>query len=241
MKHNSQSGSVFFIILLGIMMFAALSYAVLQGSRNSTSMMGQDQAKLMAQDIATYANTIVGAVQKLKLSGCTDLQMSFTNTVWLLGSGTAVHPTSHNAAAPGDGSCAVFATTGGKVNAMNAPAKSFFTATPSNTDPALGAFRVSPIVMPGVGTGEPDLVLVMPWVERTTCMSINTLNGVSNETSTPPQAVESNIVLYTGTYPTVTPDTLASNTKTAGQTSYCVTDNSNTLGSDRFYRVLIAR
>ena len=103
---NPQSGSAFLYIIIAIALLAALSVAVSRGNRGSTSTMSDQQAKLAAQEIIDYGNTVAAAVQKLRLRGCTDTQISFEN------SAIAGHV---NPNAPADESCHILSPSGGNI------------------------------------------------------------------------------------------------------------------------------
>ncbi len=112
MNKSAESGNIFFYILLAIVLFAALSYVASQGNRGNTSTLTDQQAKLAAQEIIEYGQTVANAVQKLRLRGCTDTQISFENDV-VSGYG--------NVNAPTDNSCHVFKIEGGGLNWANPP------------------------------------------------------------------------------------------------------------------------
>lgn len=112
-KSKNESGNIFFYILLAIALFAALSAVVSRGNRGTTSTLTDQQAKLAAQEIIEYGQAVSNAVQKLRLRGCTDTQISFENGVV---SGYI------NPNAPNDNSCHVFDINGGGLNWANLPA-----------------------------------------------------------------------------------------------------------------------
>lgn len=99
---HSERGAVFIYILMAVALFAALSYAVSRGNRGGSSALTDEQAKLAAQEIIEYGNTVANAVQKLRLRGCSDTEISFEHN------GAFV-----NGGAPGDNSCHVFNLNGG--------------------------------------------------------------------------------------------------------------------------------
>lgn len=106
-NHNNQEGSIFFYILIAVALFAALSYAVSRNNDGSTNVFTEEQAKIAAQEIIEYGNTVATAVQKLRLRGCSDTEISFENDIV---SGYT------NASSPSDKSCHVFDVNGGNIN-----------------------------------------------------------------------------------------------------------------------------
>lgn len=105
---GSEQGNVFFYILIAIALFAALSYAVSRNNSGSTNIFTDEQAKLAAQEIIEYGNTVANAVQKLRLRGCSDTEISFQNNI--VGGYINTPPS------PADNSCHVFETNGGNIN-----------------------------------------------------------------------------------------------------------------------------
>lgn len=110
---SAQSGSSFFIILFGIFLFAALSYAVMQGSRTSESSLSREQSRMAAQEIIAFGNTVAKAVQSLVLRDCSPSELNFENNISTL---------YDNTSAPDDGSCDIFSPVGGKVSITPFPA-----------------------------------------------------------------------------------------------------------------------
>ena len=99
-KHYpSERGNALLYILIAVALIAALSYVVSRGQRGNTSTLTDQQARLAAQEIIDYGNDLANAVQKLRLRGCTDTQVSFENNI-------VTEYTNPNA--PADKSCHVF-------------------------------------------------------------------------------------------------------------------------------------
>lgn len=103
---KSEKGSIFFYILLAVALFAALSYAVSRNNTGSTNVFDEESAKLAAQEIIEYGNNVANAVQKLKLRGCSDTEISFENDI------VAGY---ENPNSPVDKSCHVFDLNGGNI------------------------------------------------------------------------------------------------------------------------------
>ncbi|MAZ75980.1 MAG: hypothetical protein CMH31_01610 [Micavibrio sp.] len=104
---TSENGSVILWILIAVGLMAALSYAFMGSSRNSTSMITDVQAEAYANEIIAYGNELKSAVKRLQLRGCSDTEISFENNVV---SGYT------NPNSPTDNSCHVFDIAGGGVN-----------------------------------------------------------------------------------------------------------------------------
>lgn len=162
-RARSQAGSAFILILVAIAMFAALSYAVVQGGRTSQSSLTTEQAKLAAREIVAYADTIAKAVQRLRLAGCTETQIGFSfgaQPVWW----------ANNPSSPSDGRCEVFNTNGGKVNAVLLDTSWFAmtTATPYG-------YPNGEIAITNIGTAAPELIFAISDLKWAICEEINKL------------------------------------------------------------------
>jgi hypothetical protein len=64
------AGNVLFIILLGIALFAALSYVGTKGFRTGGGQLTEEKSRLVATEIINYANAMRNTIQTLHLNGC---------------------------------------------------------------------------------------------------------------------------------------------------------------------------
>ncbi len=213
---REEAGNVFFYIFLAIALFAALSYAVSQGNRGNTSLLTDQQARLAAQEIIEYGNIVSGAVQKLKLRGCRDTQISFENNIE---TGYA------NATAPTDNSCHVFNNAGGAINYNN----------------ALGSWLITGhLKIQNVGGSTTNLNIILPSVQQSVCEQINialsqtaptVIDGYSGTVS----KFDGGVSSYTAAASPLIGDTA---TDYAGKTSFCFQKSS---GNFEFIQVLLSR
>lgn len=182
-NHASQNGSVFFIILLAIMMFAMLSYAVSQGNRSGASSLTREQLNVAAQEINAFGDTLSKAVQTLKLRGCTNEQISF-ESMPVAGNENPVSPTND--------SCDVFNIMGGKANYMVPPAQ-WLNLADDGKSGYREWFFTNGTCIPYVGTGgtgcsddsEMEIVMILPWVREDLCNAYNKYAGWRHYDSTP--------------------------------------------------------
>lgn len=101
-----ESGNVLFLILIAVVLFAALSYAVTQSSRLSGENSTKEKAQLKLSQAIDFVNDVQVAVTRLRASGCAEDQISFENSIAQF----YVNPK-----APADKSCHVFRPEGGNV------------------------------------------------------------------------------------------------------------------------------
>lgn len=112
-QYNSQSGNVLFLILIAVVLFAALSYAVTSstgsgGNKDTT----EDKAKLYVSEIAQFTTAIRTAITLLTAtSKCVDTELSFEGPPFDGSDVDYVNPNS-----PNDFSCHIFHPDGGGVS-----------------------------------------------------------------------------------------------------------------------------
>lgn len=140
MQPNSQSGNILIYVLVGIVLFAAVMFAVSRGGGNAGSLGSKGNVKLQAQQILDYARSIETAVQKLLMKGCSENEISFENS-------EVSGYENPNSPAAGDKRCWVFHSAGGNVRWGKPPAQSN-----NGSDfifPARNALRGSQSSVPG--------------------------------------------------------------------------------------------
>jgi hypothetical protein len=188
-KPVSQKGSVLFIILIGVMLFAALSYSVAHMMRGgSPTMIGEEKSRLFGDEILNYARALRSAVQNLKISNsCKDSEISFEHT--------DLAGYTHSPVVPD--TCKIFHSSGGGM-VYQAPSAEWLDTVYSPA-PALRGNWYFPAntCVPGTGTapaggcdanGDDDeaIIAVLPFLRRQICIQINDLLGVANPGGEPP-------------------------------------------------------
>lgn len=243
MKHQPpQSGSVLFIILIAIALFAALSYAFTRGGQGNQSQLTDQQARMTAQEIISYGNTMADAVQKLKLRGCTDNQITFAQNNGL-SRRTNKTPYVYNTNTPADGSCDVFSSNGGKVVPNLFPSG---TLRPEETLPAYmdpHSFFISATRVVGagseVGAAGTDLLLWVGRLREEQCITINKVLGVQNPGGKPPiDGFDCSDNPFDGTYPSCS-NPLGD--ASPGKTAFCNQAAAGNPSVYIFHQVLLAR
>ena len=238
MKHaRSEAGNVFFLILLGVVLFAAFTVAVTRSTQQGGSA-NPENDKLMATNIIKYGTTLKNAVDQLRAQNISEADISFANST-VSGYGTV-------GANP---SAEVFNFAGGGIvyevpdakwldgisTAQTGYGEWRFTGT--NLIAGFGSY-VDASLSPASPKGH--LVAILPYVKENICKEINRLLHGSATV----QFTESTFDLtkFTGTYndldgPQIYNDAEPSyvNYKDEG----CV--NPESAGKYFYYRLLIAR
>lgn len=228
-KDNRESGNVLFIILICVALFAALTAAMNQSSRStSTSMLSDQQARLLATEIIQYGNTLEQAVQRLMLKGCSETQLDFSNDVWTTHGGTVIYPTPHASALAPD--CSVFHPPAGGAAALNTPEAAtglMAGITSINTGRTAGAIRSFPI--PSMGeNNRPELLYLANYIRKDVCIQLNDLLNVNNPNGAPPKTgvFDGGAYQYAGAFYDKTPITDPSGAL-IGKKAFCATTSSD--------------
>ncbi|MFA5592904.1 MAG: hypothetical protein WC989_06295 [Micavibrio sp.] len=182
-RGHGQSGGVLVWILIAVALFAALSYAMMRdgGTGTAARTMTDAQARLLASEIISYGNAVRQAVQKLEIRGCTDLQISFENSV-VAGyeNGT-------------DTICQVFHPAGGGLGWKAAPEDALDPQYESSELFGQYVYNGMNCVMyvgkaasytdnGGCGTPRhPELLVMLPFIKKEVKEAINALLGIESE------------------------------------------------------------
>ena len=213
-------------ILLAIALLGILTYAISRGSRVSTNSLTSDKARIAANEIIDYAQTVAGVVQALRLRGCSETQISFES------SETGSDYT--NAGAPSDNSCHVFNMGGGKLNWLSSTSDSA-----NGISGFSGNYKIT-----NIGDADKaELIYVYAPVSKETCININQKLGITNPDDEPPSNdTVGTAIKFTGSYDDAGAIIVGNNgeeTVFAGKTAACF--DGPPAGFYYFYQVLLAR
>ena len=231
-KHKNQRGSAIIWILIAVGLFAALGYAFNSSTRTSTSIITDAEAGAYAKEIINLGNDYKSTIQRMKLSGVKETDISFGNTVFKTGAGANYNAPGHNANCTTD-KCEVFSVNGGGLT----PKKISENAT-TNFNEGSGASHFKVISVDGVGTSEPELVMQIQDVKPEVCIKINKILNISTANSVP-STDSFGQVSFDGSYPAQADPLGDVETLFSGKKSFC--GESNNSGQYRFFQVLIAR
>jgi amino acid transporter len=212
-RTDQENGNVIFIILLGIALFAALTYVV-SGSMRGSPTMDKENARLAATAILQDANLLTNALSLLtNLQGCSESEISFARAPF-----SASDTDYDNPNAPGDYSCHMFhhSGAGGHHGEGWSYAANFSLAEVASIAPELTAIY-------DVGSDE---------------RLCGTLNEMLLKDSTVPSAAQPAATLFKGTFPSP-----GANLACGGLTTVCsrFCQKDTTSGTFKFYHALIAR
>lgn len=242
-KRSRESGNVFFIVMLGVILFAALMFTFSRSARQGGENIGEKQAELAATNILAYAQSVERAVDRIRRAGFSEADVSFENA----SVGGYVN------ANCGSDECKVFKPSGGSIS-YTLPQREWLDP---NESASLGfghwvfSRNVCIVDVPTVngdvnchanGIDDEDLVLFLPYMNREICLRINGKLGVPNTGNAPPldggTAVHPTFSKFTGSFVAGYSHGIAGSAIN-GRYTGCVY---NTFTNDyHFHHVLIAR
>jgi len=249
MAHASERGNVLIFILLGIVLFAALSYTVARSFRaDTTSKISAREADIAATEIIEFGQRMERAVSRLRRNGCSENQISFAENNGYSKNTNGVAYNYTNTNSPSDFSCHVFHANGGNVN----PA--FTVSTKAAIDPSLkggGAFHSQSYVITATrvlghgqesGAAGTELLLWVGSLTDKVCDTINEKLNLSLAGGSSPLAdsYDCNGSVFDGTFSACSNPIGNVETGFEGETSFCNKYDNSGLYIN-YKHVLIAR
>ena len=193
-NRSGEAGNVFVLILLGIVLFVALSLSISRGMRSdTTNNLSKQEAALAASDILAYAQKVERAVNRLRRNGVSesdiDFQTDYSGTgIYLLEDGN-YNCWNNNANCTSD-ACKVFHPDGCNIS----PTRFENLAQLPSGYPAAwtkpGHITIRQISIQGIGTSAPDLALNISSLNPLVCNEINRKMGISTDFTTTSTTVE---------------------------------------------------
>ncbi len=171
LRNYAQRGNILFLILLAIILFVAMNYAVMSqrdGSKNASS----EKVGSMTAQILQQAAMVEQTVQRLRVSGgCSDVQLSFANTI--------NSPANYvNPNAPADKHCHVFDALGGGLANPIPPAGSQDLTGRSAWYNVEGYVYNGSDAWVNVGTSAPELGMYLMDIRPEVCEALNVKLGI---------------------------------------------------------------
>jgi hypothetical protein len=236
-----EAGNVFFLVIVGVALFAALGVTFSRGTRTGKDRISEKRAELFAQDILSYAQLMSRSTDRVIGRSVSESDISFENNIVTTGY------TNANCA---DDTCKIFSSSGGGAK-YKEPDDDWLDSSFTG-DEGYGEWRFTrAMCVEDLGgscndsdTNDDELVMILPYVKITLCKTINKNLQISTSTipSDPDRAIPDALEKYDGDAPdsSLTLDDTGSllTNKTAG----CFESAAGTLdGAYTFYQVLIER
>lgn len=243
MKNNknrrTEAGNALIFVLIGVVMFTALSFTVSRGMRSDTTrQMTEREAELVASDLLNYAQRIERAVNRLRRKGVSENEISFENDVI----GTYVN------ANCGDDTCKVFHPNGGGITFRSA--ENFIpTLAPSNFQfQANNRFATFGCETSGDSACSEMVIRLNLNNAPEVCRKINDLVDVENPSGDAPRLNEwITGAGFTGTFGAPTNNLIGGPSATNdapevnGKSAACVFEFSASQDTYHFYHILLTR
>ena len=181
-NRQSEAGNVFLFILLGIVLFAALSFTVARGFRgNTTDKMTDRKADLAATEMINYAQRTERAVSRVRRKGCSENEISFEN------------PSDPAYTFATRDECKIFNRSGGGLT-LTEPPQNAGGSGASLVWRFSGAQNIA-----GSMTAGGDLAVYIS-INRQTCIAINDRLGITPAAETPVDASAVTFAKFVGTF-----------------------------------------
>lgn len=188
---SAQRGNILFLILLAVVLFAALSYAVTQSTRGGGNDVSAEKAQANAARYLQFTTLLENITQRMMMSGVKESEIAFSaNPYQLVIDAYACKNDNPNCAT---NSCKVFNPAGGGASPLLfediAYTPSSWT-TSGNTTMRPGHLGVRQGAIAGVGTSAPDLLILIAGIDSTTCNLINQKMGITTNFTSSSAAAE---------------------------------------------------
>ena len=160
--YSGECGNALILILFAVALFAALSYVMVSGSRGSQTSMTADEARLTADEIIQYGNSLRPIVDKMMLmNGVLDTDSPAGSGILFDVPGSGSPPLTRE----------LFEPTGG-----NAP---YMTPPPAACNSTCAYVFSGQYTLTGVGAN-PVLAMLLVNVPRQVCQMINSVMGLGS-------------------------------------------------------------
>ena len=217
MRQNAQSGSIFYFILIAIVLIGGLTLA-LRDSGGLEGNVDKESANVQASQILKYSGEVERAVQTLISNGVSesDIRFAYPSTPSAYGTIT-VNPQNQ-----------VFSSQGGKAAFRDPPANAL-------ASPATYVYSAG-IAMVGIGSDKADLIMTAFPLKQEVCEAVNKSVGI---TTIPTMSNCPLSAYFTGAYSAspVIPSTTITATKP--YTKACI--NCTNWSAYLYYSILLAR
>ncbi len=162
---QSESGNAVIFILVTIALFAALAYTFMRSGQTGQSNLTAGQAKLAAQEMIDYAQSLERGTQKLLSRRCAETELEYDITV--------MPDCGANADSPSDGSCSLAGTAGANVAGQTFPAQPNMNVVVS----AGASLEEIGVWDDNNGLVGQDIVVWFAPVDEKICRALNTILG----------------------------------------------------------------
>ncbi|MGH1403863.1 MAG: hypothetical protein ACRBDL_06435 [Alphaproteobacteria bacterium] len=242
-SQQAQRGSILVYILIAVILFGALSYAVTGMMRGAGDSIREEKSGVHISEILTYARSVRETIRILRISNnCEDVQISFERSPF-----DGSDPQYVNTNSPSDFSCHVFHPSGGGLGYQ--PVDEIWLDRSKTAESYYGEYLFSgEHGIPNIGTSgsasDPtmkEILLIIPWVDRSVCRKINEqLGHIAKGQPIPQESGSISLTPFIGTFGTWA--LVSENSSIEGKPAGCFAGSTGVWsGSYYFYHLLMAR
>ncbi len=231
-NNKAEKGNAFFIVLIGVILFAALTFTFTKTSQNTSGNINRSEAKIAATDIISNAQTIEKAINKLLRKGCSEGDISFENNF--------ITGYEHSPQTTND--CKIFNISGGNIK-YKTPDNTWLDETKSGNSRYKEWYLTSDIcIWESSSAGcnpnpASDLVLILPYIKMEICEQINKTSSITGNIPKDTDGTYSPNAPFTGSYPSNPSNDINIWQSKTG----CIEASSSPSSGYHFYHVLISR
>lgn len=229
---SEQQGNVLFLILIAVVLFAALSYAVSMSTRGTQKDAGAEKIQVTGAALIQYATSVENAITRLRAANmCAETDISFATPIYETLGGAVANPDAKFSTTPPQRRCHVFDANGGQAIAItfNDIAIQGQVAGPL----ASGHATLIYAAVPNIGSAAPELILAFPSIRRDICLDAQKRVGATMSSS---EVGNCTWTEFEGAF-TGTP---ACDAGTTGLRTWCGADAANPQAAN-FYQVVVPR
>ena len=189
-----QRGNILFIILLAVVLFAALTFAINSSMRGGGKDASKESLGTEVNKIENFGLQVRTALQRMtNIGGYQFWQLDFSKANFSTATSNATCTTS---------ACKLHDPAGGGIGGFVIPQNMWGDASVcSSVSTWVGRYYFRNASVKGLGIDDKtDLLLVYPGVSKALCTAINDKYGVTNPGGDPPYAVAASPITYTGTF-----------------------------------------
>lgn len=171
----SQRGNILFLILLAVVLFAALAYAVTGSLRGGGKDASSEKTSTAAAEITQKGTLVEQAVNRMMLiNNCTDTQITFDSSernYWAPNS-------------PASKKCHVFDPAGGGLNVPSFSESYYDPVRAGSTLWGAYVFVANPVHNVGTNCSPQyevcaELMMIVPFLKKDVCLALNKMHGVN--------------------------------------------------------------
>jgi hypothetical protein len=230
---RNESGNALFMILIGVVLFAALAFTFTKGSQQGGESISIRQSELATSDIISFGQRVSRTIDGMLRQGKSETQISFEGL------------NTYTNAACTDDSCKVFVAAGKGIQPVY-PLETWLDRAHSADYSYMNWYISAQFCVPGLPDNTcaapkgNDLVMVLPYVKRDLCVTINNKLGIPNPPPTPSNfGSVAGAAQFDGSFSPAGGATLWDAAVLNGKSAGCLFDAGS--GSYYFYDVLMQR